>query len=330
LEEVWAERPAVLRRLPKLHANTRVEHRHLALPLEQYGRDQTFGEMNDHWIRVAVDVGEAAIESALARAGLDVRDVDALFSVTVTGVCSPSLDARLVNRMGLRTDVRRTPIFGLGCVAGAAGLARAADYVKAYPDQVAVLVSVELSSLTFQVDDTSVANLISVGLFGDGGAAAVIVGEERAKALAERAPKILDTRSIFYRDTEHLMGWEVGERGFDIRLSPEVPEVAEQRVAPGVDELLATHGLDRAAISSWVCHPGGPKVLMALRDGLGLEDHDVRFAWRSLAEQGNLSSSSVLMVLADTLEEARGEPGELGLLLAMGPAFCSELLLFEW
>lgn len=330
LAGLWADKPSVTSRLESLHANTLVEHRNLALPLERYGAHTTFGEMNDHWIRVALDVGEAAIRGALEQVGLAPTDIDALFSVTVTGVCSPSLDARLVNRMGLRTDIKRTPIFGLGCVAGAAGIARAVDYVKAYPDQIAVLVSVELSSLTFQVDDTSVANLISVGLFGDGGAAVVVVGEARAKQLGLRGLRVVDTRSVFYPDTEDLMGWQVSERGFDIILSPKVPAVAEQRIAPGVDGLLAEHGHERADIASWVCHPGGPKVLSAMRDGLGLTDDDVRFAWRSLAEQGNLSSSSVLMVLADTLAEAPEPQGALGMLLAMGPAFCSELVLFEW
>jgi len=330
LGELWVDHPPVTSRLDTLHTNTRVEGRYLALPLEAYGEGWTFGESNDHWIRVSQELGERAVSEALAKVGLRPQDVDAIIAMSITGVASPSLDARLANRMGFRPDVKRMPIFGLGCVGGAAGVARAADYVKAYPDQVAVLISVELCSLTFQLGDTSVANLISCGLFGDGAAAVVVVGEERAKRMGLGGLRVLDTRSIFYPDTEEVMGWTIGERGFDIVLSPAVPTIAQERLAPGVDEFLASNGRERGDISSWVCHPGGPKVLEAMRVGLGLTDHDVRHAWAALAEQGNLSSASVLMVLHSVMEEGPASVGDLCLMVAMGPAFCSEAVLLEW
>ena len=330
LEEIWADRPAAVARLPTLHANARVRQRHLSLPLEEYGGTRTFGEANDHWIRVSQELGERAVGEALEKVGLGATDVDAIFAVSVTGIASPSLDARLANRMGFRPDVKRTPIFGLGCVAGASGIARAADYVKAYPDQVAVLLSVELCSLTFQPDDTSVANLISAGLFGDGAAAVVVVGEARARRMGIGGLAIRDTRSVFYPDTEDVMGWRISERGFDIVLSPAVPAIAEERLGSDVDHFLAAHDMKRSDVSSWVCHPGGPKVLAALCSGLGLTDHDVRLSWRALEEQGNLSSTSVLMVLHDVLAEGAPSDAARGLLLAMGPAFCSELVLFDW
>lgn len=330
LEEIWGHRPSVLARLPALLENVRVSTRHLALPLEDYLRPKAFGERNDAWIRVAQELGEQALGRALERAGLGPRDVDAILTVSVTGVASPSLDARLVNRMGLRPDVKRVPIFGLGCVAGASGVARAADYVRAYPDQVAALVSVELCSLTFQHDDTSVANLISAGLFGDGAAAAVVVGEERARRLGLVRPRVVDTRAVFYPDTEELMGWRVSERGFDIVLSPAVPAVARERLAPDVDAFLAGHGLARGDVRSWVCHPGGPKVLAAIQEGLDLADAQVDHAWRALDSLGNLSSASVLFVLEATLAAGAPEPDAPGVLLAMGPGFCSEFVLFRW
>ena len=330
LERIWSETPSAVNRLPKLHENTRVETRHLALPLEEYGKPRTFGETNDHWIRVSQELGQEALGKALEQAGLKPTDIDAIFSVSVTGIASPSLEARLANRMGFRSDVKRTPIFGLGCVAGAAGIARAADYVKAYPDQIAVLVSVELCSLTFQPDDISVANLISCGLFGDGAAAVILVGAERARKLGLDGPRIRDTRSVLFPDTEDVMGWKISERGFDIILSPQVPVIARELLAPGVDEFLAEHGLERSDIATWVCHPGGPKVLMGIQDGLGLTDHDVRFAWKVLAEQGNLSSTSVLMALHEIMQEGAPAAGAPGMLLAMGPGFCSEFVLFDW
>ena len=330
LQEIWGGRPAAASRLASLHEHACVDTRHLVLPLEEYGAPRTFGESNDLWISHAQDLGERAIADALDELDLSPVDIDAIFVVSITGVASPSLDARLANRMGFRNDVKRVPIFGLGCVGGAAGIARAADYVKAYPDQVAVLLSVELCSLTFQAEDTSVANLISSGLFGDGAAAVVVLGEDRARRMGVGGLRIRDTLSVFYPDTEEVMGWRISERGFDIILSPAVPTIAEERLAPHVDGFLATHGLSRDDISSWVCHPGGPKVLSAMRAGLGLSDQDVRHAWKVLAEQGNLSSASALMVLHEVMAEGAPAPGTLGVLLAMGPAFCSELVLFEW
>jgi alkylresorcinol/alkylpyrone synthase len=244
----------------------------------------------------------------------------------VTGVAAPSLDARLMNRLSLPRRVKRLPVFGLGCVAGAAGIARAADYVKAYPRDVMVLLSVELCSLTLQRQDLSVANLISSGLFGDGAAAVVVVGGERAAA----GPRVRASRSVFYPDSEHVMGWDISERGFQVVLSPGVPEVVRQNLCQDVDGFLAEHGLTRQDISSWVAHPGGPKVLEAMQESLALPEGALDVTWRSLREVGNLSSTSVLLVLAETMEKHRPAAGSPVLLLALGPGFCCELVLLEW
>jgi alkylresorcinol/alkylpyrone synthase len=251
--------------------------------------------------------------------------VDALFFVTVTGVATPSIDARLVNRLGLRGDVKRVPIFGLGCLAGAAGVARVADYLKGHPEDVAVLLSVELCSLTLQREDLSVENLIASGLFGDGAAAAVIAGAERAAA----GPRIVDSRSSFYSDSERVMGWDVSERGFKVVLSAEVPDMVRRHLRHDVDEFLAEHGLLREDISRWIAHPGGPKVLQAMEESLELPEAALQGAWKTLTEVGNLSSTSVLMVLAENLDDPP-PPGSWGLMTAMGPGFCSELVLLRW
>jgi alkylresorcinol/alkylpyrone synthase len=329
LSAIWRDRPSILKRLPSLHRNVRVSSRYLARPLGWYMEPRTFGETNDTWIEVAKDLGERALGDALRAVGLRPRDVDAIFAMSVTGIASPSLEARLANRMGFRSDVKRMPIFGLGCVGGVAGISRAADYVKAYPDQVAVLLSVELSSLTFHPDDDSLANVISVGLFGDGAAAAIVVGAERARTMDLQAPRIEAMRSIFYPDTEELMGWKIDERGFQIVLSPKVPELARERLGGDARAFLRDHGVERADVGAWICHPGGPKVLEAIRDALELTDDDVALAWKTLEETGNLSSTSVLLVLEETLRQGRA-PGTPGVLLALGPAFCSELVLIRW
>jgi alkylresorcinol/alkylpyrone synthase len=218
------------------------------------------------------------------------------------------------------------PIFGLGCVAGAAGISRAADYVRAYPDQVAVLLSVELCSLTLQAEDLSIPNLIATGLFGDGAAAVMVVGDGREAD----GPEIVATRSVFYPDSEDVMGWSISESGFGIILSADVPQVVRDFLKRDVDAFLADHGLTRADISSWVCHPGGPKVLEAMQEALELPEGALDVTWRSLQEVGNLSSTSVLLVLAETLENHRPAPGSWGMITAMGPGFCSELVLLRW
>lgn len=326
LRERWSDHYFNLDRLERLHKNVLVGGRHLALPIEEYDGLTTWGKANDAWIRVAQEVGEAAVLDALKRAGLTTGDVDALIFVTVTGVATPSIDARLMNRLSLPSRVKRMPIFGLGCVAGAAGIARAADYVRGYPDDVAVLLSVELCSLTLQPEDLSIPNLIASGLFGDGAAAVVVTGENRPAD----GPRVVATRSVFYPDSERVMGWDISETGFKIVLSSEVPEVAREKLRPDVDAFLADQGLTRDDISSWVCHPGGPKVLEAMQESLELPPGALDVTWRSLREVGNLSSTSVLMVLAETLEHHRPAPGSYGMLIAMGPGFCSELVLLRW
>ncbi len=326
LQQHWAAEHHNPERLARLHKNVLVGGRHLALPLSEYARLETWGQANDAWIRVAQEVGAAAIRDALDQASLGVSAIDALITVTVTGIATPSLDARLINRLELRPDVVRMPIFGLGCVAGAAGIARAADYVRAYPARLAVLLSVELCSLTLQREDLSIPNLIASGLFGDGAAAVLVAGS--AHRAATQGPKIVATRSIFYPQTERVMGWDVSERGFKVVLSAEVPAMVEH-LRGDVDAFLADHGLTRPDIAAWICHPGGPKVLEKLETELGLTPEALALTWRSLQQMGNLSSTSVLLVLRETLATDL-PPGSWGLLLAMGPGFCSELVLLSW
>jgi alkylresorcinol/alkylpyrone synthase len=312
--------------LEKLHAATQVDGRYLALPLERYPlRD--WGEANNCWIEAAVELGQQAIAAALQQAAVDPKDLGAFFSVSITGVASPSLEARIMNKMRLNPRMKRVPIFGLGCVAGAAGIARAADYVKAFPDQAALLLSVELCSLTIQPDDLSAANLISTGLFGDGAAAVVVTGSELA---ATAGPEILATRSLFYADTEHVMGWDISEKGFRIVLSKDVPDVVLNNLGENVDEFVADHHLSRNDIASWVIHTGGPKVLEATEKALNLTRCALSASWDCLRKTGNLSSASVLLVLEEVMKNRRPESGTYGILAAMGPGFCCELLLLRW
>lgn len=322
-----SERHGLLRRL---HDATGVRTRHLALPLERYGDLGGFGPANDVFISVGLDLAERAVREALGSAGLQPHDVDIVLATSVTGVAAPSLDARLVGRLGLRPDVKRLPVFGLGCVAGAAGVARLHDHLVGHPDDVAVLVSVELCSLTVQHDDASTANLVASGLFGDGAAAVVLVGERRARALAAPGPDVVATRSRFYPDTERVMGWDVGGSGFRVVLAASVADVVERHLGDDVRDFLEERDLKTCDMARWVAHPGGPKVLQAMQRSLDLPEGALDITWRSLAEVGNLSSASVLHVLAGTLAEPAPAEASYGLLLAMGPGFCAELVLLHW
>jgi len=326
LQEYWGERLRNPLMLARLHRNVSVEGRHLALPYDKYYELKTWGCANDAWIQAAAELGEQALCRALHHAGVEPSRLGALFFTSVTGISSPSIDALLINRMGLPASIKRIPIFGLGCVAGAAGIARAADYVRAYPSQAVALVSVELCSLTIQREDLSVANLISSGLFGDGSAAVVVTGDQ----LGAMGPEIVATRSVFYPETEHMMGWKISERGFRIVLSPEVPILIRENLGGNMDAFLADHGLKRGDIGSWVLHTGGPKVLEATSDALALHDGQLDASWDCLKKVGNLSSASVLVVLEDVMRNRRPEPGTWGILAAMGPGFCSELVLLKW
>lgn len=326
-KRMWAEKYFNLSRLEDIHKNVKVNSRYLAVPVQKLEQMSSFSERNNAYIECAVDIGERAIREALTKAELTPRDIDHIFFVTVTGLATPSIDARLVNRLGMRPDVKRTPIWGLGCVAGAAGIARASDYLRAYPDETAVLLSVELCLLTYQKEDLSVANIISSGLFGDGASAVILRGGNVSRG---RGPRVVASRSCFYPNTEKVMGWDIVDTGFKVILSPEVPTMVRNNFGQNVDEFLGSQGLDRTKINHWLLHSGGPKVLEAFEATLELPKNALSRTWKSLEEVGNLSSSSVLFVLSDMLASGEAKPGDYALLAAMGPAFCSELVLLQW
>jgi alkylresorcinol/alkylpyrone synthase len=249
-------------------------------------------------------------------------------------VAVPSLDARLIPRIGLRPDVKRLPIFGLGCVAGAAGLSRLHDYLLAWPRHTAALLAVELCSLSWPRTEVTTADLVASGLFGDGAAALVATGgavAARGTVAAPQvaAPRVVATRSEVFPDSGDTLGWRLGVDGFRIVLTADLAEVVERCLSSSVSGFLAEHGLTVDDVGSWVCHPGGPKVIDAIQQSLKLPDSAVRLSRRSLAEVGNLSSASVLHILEQTM----GSPppaGSAGLMIGLGPGVSAELVLLRW
>lgn len=333
----WKAKLPEPEKLDWLHARVGVDFRHLAFPLDRYPQFSTWGEANAAWLEAAEELGERAIDTALDRAGMSRQDLNALIVVSITGVASPSLDARLINRMRLRPDIKRTPIFGIGCAGGAIGLTRAADYALAYPDHTAAILCVEICSLTMQPEDFSTANLIASGLFGDGAAAVIVRGSRTAHRSSNGSsqssrpgPQILGTGSVFYPDTEEIMGWDISEAGFKIVLSPLLPDLIKGKLAGDVDAFLGRYQLRRADIGNWVIHTGGPKVLDSIQGTLELKDSDLDRSWECLRQFGNLSSASVLLVLEEVLMNDTPPPGTYGVLMAMGPGFCLEMILLKW
>src|ERR1700730_10743700 len=335
LKDRMQDKPSAAAILDRLHKNCGVDYRHLTFPLESLGTISGFGSMNDLWIKGALELGQQAIQKALDHVGLEPSDISAIFFTSVTGIACPSIDARLVNLMGFPKNIKRTPIFGLGCVAGAAGISRATDYVRAFPKQYALLLSVELCSLTWQENDYSMANLVACGLFGDGAAAVVLAGEEtplaeKPTSVQDPCPRVVATRSTFYPDTEHLMGWNIDHSGFNIVLSADVPELVSTQLRGTVEGVLSDNDLDMGQICSYIFHSGAPKVLKAMESSLVLPPNALSASWNSLRQRGNLSSASALTVMQDFLLNRPGSPGCYSMMGAMGPAFCSELLLLQW
>jgi alkylresorcinol/alkylpyrone synthase len=305
-------------------ANAQVDKRHVLFPIDYTIEPRSLAKTNQEYITHSIALGQQVAEAGLARAGLTPPDVDLLLTVSCTGFMIPSLDAHLINRMGFRPDVRRMAFTELGCAAGAMALARAEEFVRAYPGASVLAVAVELPSLTFQRKDVSQANLISCILFGDGAAAAVITGK------AASGPRVLASETYTFPDSLDAMGFDLRDSGFHIVLSKDVPQLIRGRIAGLVDGFLARHGLVRESIAAWILHPGGQKLLGYIEEELGLRRCDTQYSWDVLGEYGNLSSATVLFILHEWLEKKPMTEGDFGLVAAFGPGFSAELLLLRW
>jgi alkylresorcinol/alkylpyrone synthase len=317
---LFAERGvADLERLMPVFAHAGIECRYSCVPIDWYSAPHGWAERNGLYLEHAVRLLERAGRSALERAGLDAPAIDAVVVVSTTGVATPSLDAVLIGRLGLRSDVRRLPIFGLGCAGGVIGLARAADLARAAPGTRILFLAVELCALSFRKNDVSKSNVVATALFGDGAAAAVLGSDGDGPAFGASGEHT-------WPESLGVMGWDVAEDGLKAIFSRDIPALVRRHMRDVVSEFLARHRLGLSDIDHFVCHPGGAKVIVALEEAFRLPEGALVHARSVLRDYGNMSAVTALFVLERAL--AAGDRGRM-LMTALGPGFSAGMLLLE-
>jgi alkylresorcinol/alkylpyrone synthase len=304
--------------------NALIEKRHCIFPLEYIIKPRSLTQTTNEYREHSVRLGRQVAEECLRNGGVSAADVDLIITVSCTGFMIPSLDAYLINLLGFRPDVRRLPLTELGCAAGAMALARAADFVRAFPGSTVLIVAVELPSLTFQRGDCSQANLISCILFGDGAAAALVTGRPAG------GPRVVDTETYTFPDSLEAMGFALRDSGFHILLSRDVPQMIRDKIRILVDAFLARRGLTLDSMTAFLLHPGGQKLLSYVQSELGLSPRHTALSWNVLTQYGNLSSATILFILHAWLPNSGLQAGDFGLAAAFGPGFSAELLLLQW
>ncbi len=326
--ELFSHCSPLIQKTIRVFDNAQIERRHFINPKEWYSREHDFLERNSCFVESGFYLSSQALESCLNRVSVSPRVVDHIIFVSSTGISAPTLDALLYNSCGLRADVRRTPIWGLGCLGGAVGLTRAMEFTRAYPKGCVLLIALEICSLAFQMLDHSQRNIIATALFSDGAAAALVVGKEH-ELYGLCGAELLDSQSTTYPATLGVMGWDMVDTGFKVVLGKEIPSIVRDNIREDVMKLLSRNGLCLGDISLYAAHPGGVKVLRAYEEALDLQPGTMGVSRAVLRAHGNMSSPTVLFVLEEFLGWGDGRRGELGLISAFGPGFGSELLLFE-
>lgn len=302
-----------------IYANARIDTRYSCVPIDWYSREHGFAERNALYISNAVDLLEGCAREALDEADLAPTDIGGLVVVSSTGIATPALDALLMERLDIPRDALRLPIFGLGCVGGVLGLARASELVRAEPGRPILLLVVELCGLTFRANDFSKSNIVATALFGDGDGAAVLAGEGDG-------PAVVASGEHTWRDSLGIMGWDVRDDGLAVVFSRDIPTLVRTRMREVTSDYLARQDLRTADIDDFVCHPGGAKVVSALEEVFALPAGQMRSAWDVLRQYGNMSAATILFVLKEAM--AAG-PAKRRLLTALGPGFTAGFLTLE-
>ncbi|HET6401998.1 MAG TPA: 3-oxoacyl-[acyl-carrier-protein] synthase III C-terminal domain-containing protein [Candidatus Kapabacteria bacterium] len=311
--------------------NALIDRRHFATEIDWFFQPHTFTEANDRYIESSLALAEEVVVKLTEQCGIGTQAFDAIFFVSTTGLSTPSIDARLFNKIPLNPHIKRIPVWGLGCAAGVAAIARASEYVRAFPKHRALVVSVELCSLAYQLGDRSKSNIVAAALFADGAAACLVAGDEvphPSHGFAQ--PSIVGSLSTTYPNSLDVMGWRITSEGFKIVLSRDIPSIVTGLVRENIGELLNAHGLTVADIAHYLTHPGGAKVLEAYAQALALTHGELQPSLDVLRNFGNMSSATVFFIMERVLRETRANTGEYGLASALGPGFSSELVLLRW
>lgn len=335
-EKLFSESFKDIKRLLTVFQNGQIEKRHFVKDLDWFEQDHSFEEKNKAYIEAGVQLGAEAILACLGneeflKRSIPFEEIDAIFTVSSSGLATPSLDARIMNVVPASQYTKRIPIWGLGCAGGASGLSRAYEYCLAYPKAKVLVLSIELCSLTFQRNDRSKSNLIGTSLFADGVACTLICGEESGyQDFSKRqiTPRILGTQSTTMPNSLDVMGWDVKNEGLFVVFSKDIPSIVESWLQPNVLRFLKAQGKDVSSIDHFIAHPGGKKVLDAYISALDLPASMTNVSLDVLREYGNMSSATILYVLRRFMEKA--QEGDIGLAAALGPGFSSELLLMRW
>jgi len=305
--------------------HSRIAERQFIQPLEWYARPHEATERQRLFQTEGLALARQAALACLEKAGCSPQSIDHVIFVSTTGLATPSLDAYLINQLGMKPSTTRLPIWGLGCAAGAAGLSRTADYCLAHPQARVLLVALELCSLAFMSGDVSKKNMVAISLFSDGAAAVLIDGDKRGAT----GPQIVASRSHLFPDSYRIMGWDFVDEGMQLVLSPKLPAIVRQELKPLLESFLREQGLRRTDIVHFLTHPGGARVVDAYREALALGDEELRLTEEILRRHGNVSSVSVLAVLEEWLKEEGSRRPGYGLLSAFGPGFSAEFVLLR-
>jgi alkylresorcinol/alkylpyrone synthase len=316
-------------RLLQVFEHAQIETRHICVPLSWFEEDHDFATRNGRYLEEAVRLSAEVAQGALERAELQAGDIDHLVFVSSTGIAAPSVDARLANRLGCRSDMRRTPIWGLGCAGGAAGVGRAAEFARAEPGARVLLVTIELCSLTFQRHDLSPRNLVASSLFGDGAAGAVVSTDGLRTGARHRPLEIVASASTLWPGTLDVMGWDVDGEGLHVVFSREIPALVRERARQAIESFLDARGMSLDQIDHLVAHPGGVKVMRALEEALEIGSERLCHSREVLRTCGNMSSPTCLFVLERFLEAGDIQAGDHALLTALGPGFAAESVLLR-
>lgn len=325
---LYSQSGSFIEKMIKVFDTSGIEKRSFVKDKLWYSEPRTFTERNEVYIKSAIEMSIEAVKNCLNSIDLPMDEIDHLIYISSTGISTPTIDAYLFNRFKLSRKLKRTPIWGVGCLGGAVGLTKAMEYTMAYPEHCVLVVNVEACSLAFQLSECSKSNIVASALFSDGGAASLIVGNNHPLH-GVRGLELISSLSTTFYESLSVMGWEVTESGLKVLFSKDIPNIVKNSIASCIDDLMSLQGMSKHEISHYLVHPGGKKVLDAYSQALELDPEIFEISRKVLKMHGNMSSPSLIFVLKEFIESGVYDANDVGVISALGPGFSSELLLFE-